>query len=252
MRERVDEIVEEVVRRLKLYMSEKRVLLLLRDDSDFAKVKQLTGLLEDAGYTLVVCSFLSKDIKVLEDSAFSGREYIQAGIFREVHYEDFQRRYHGVVISDLRVEECSDFRDLRFRETLGKIVFHTLKENKPVYACSKDMTGVKNAYLKNGTDAMKEELRKMKIHLLTEEWRKGAEEEIPKEEKGISVRRDSEGLYREEAENFLPHRFITLSDVNTVGSQKEILIQDEARLTMEASDYVRRHGIRIRKRKKSE
>ncbi|MFH5835499.1 hypothetical protein ACHAL6_05390 [Proteiniclasticum sp. C24MP] len=254
MMERLDEIVEEVLRRLKRYRAEKRVLLILRDDSDFGKVKQMTELLENVGYTMVVCSLLVKDVKVLEDPVFGNRENIRTGIFREMRYEDFLKRFHGVVISDLHFEECRELLNMRFRDALGKIVFETVKENKPVYAFSREMTGVKNEYLRSRMEPMKEELREMRIHLLTEGWisdsaGKGSLKEKP--EMGEKDRGDTDEGQCSGKGILLPHRFITLSDVNTIG-EKEILVSEQAKLTMEASDYVRRHGISIRRRRKSD
>ena len=248
MMDRLDEIVEEVVRRLKRYMAEKRVLLLLRDDSDFSRVKDLVQLLEAADYTIVVCSFLSKDVKVLEDPLFRNRAYIRAGIFKEVRYDAFLGGFHGVLISDLHFEECRAYLDLRFSDTIGKIVFETVKENKPVYAISNDLTGMQNPYLKERTNAMKEELSKMKLHLLTEKWNPEAYEKASSEEKQETERRkDSEGLREQGTEKVCAHRFITLSDVNTLKPSEAMRISLEAKLTMEASDYARRNGIRIRR-----
>ncbi|MBO1264039.1 hypothetical protein J3A84_03145 [Proteiniclasticum sp. SCR006] len=249
MMERLDEIVEEVVRRLKRYMAEKRVLLLLRDDSDFSRVKDLVQLLEAADYTIVVCSFLLKDVKVLEDPAFRNRAFIRAAIFKEVRYDEFLRGFHGVLISDLHFEECRAYLDLRFMDTIGKIVFETVKENKPVYAISSEMTGVKNPYLKERTNSMKEELSKMKLHLFTEDWHpegasKTSAEEKQKTEKG----KNPGGLREQGEEKVCTHRFITLSDVNTLKASEAMWISPEAKLTMEASDYARRNGIRIRRK----
>ena len=243
MMDRLDEIVEEVVRRLKRYMAEKRVLLLLRDDSDFCRVKRLVQLLEAADYTIVVCSFLSKDVKVLEDPDFRNRAFIRAGIFKEVRYDAFLGGFHGVVISDLRFEECRGYLDLRFMDTMGKIVFETVKENKPVYALSSEMTGMKNPYLKERTSSMKEELRQMRLHLLTGDWNpEGASKSSPEEKK------ETDGRREQGAEKVCLHRFITLSDVNTLKASEVMSISPEAKLTMEASDYARRNGIRIRRK----
>lgn len=147
MMDRLDEIVNEVLRRVKLYLAKKKVLLVLRDDSDFMEVQFLTEILEEKGYTIWVLSLLSKDIKVLEWPVFSNKESIRTAIFKEKTYEDFCRGFHGMVVSDLSCEEGGNYAKLRFPETLGKLIFETIKENKPVYALSREMTGVKNDYL---------------------------------------------------------------------------------------------------------
>jgi len=246
MIDRLDEIVDEVLRRVKLYLASKKVLLVLRDDSDFMEVKYLAEILEDKGYTIQVLSLLSKDIKVLEWNCFKNKESIRTAIFKEKTYENFMSEFHGMLISDLSCDESQNYEKLRFPETLGKLIFETIKENKPVYALSREMTGVKNDYLKEKINEMKIELEKMKIHLLTE-----------KASKRITVREEPEEKIVEADERsvtkgrtgspILHHKFITLADVLSLSGHEEIKISESTRLTMEASDYLNRQGIRVKK-----
>ena len=243
---KLDEIVEEVLRRVRLYLANKKVLLVLRDGSDFMEVKYLTERLEERGYTILILSLLSKDIKVLEWPVFEKKESIRTGIFKEKTYEDFMSGFHGMLVSDLGCEESVNFTKLRFPETLGKLIFETIKENKPVYALSREMTGVKNDYLEKKMNDMKEELEKMKIHLLTEKISKRIViREEPVEKK---VQTEERPEYRERMENpILHHQFITLVDVLPMKGQDEIRISGHARLTMEASEYLARQGIRVKR-----
>ncbi|HSR05486.1 MAG TPA: hypothetical protein VLM88_12935 [Proteiniclasticum sp.] len=253
MMDRQDEIVEEVLRRVKLYLGMKKVLLVLRDDSDFLEVKYLAEILEGKGNTILILSLLSKDIKVLEWPVFKDKESIRAGVFKEKSYRDFMSGFQGMLISDLGCEESRNYMELRFRETLGKLIFETIKEDKPVYALSGEMTGVKNEHLEKRMKDMKEELGKMKIHLLTEKvsrrinMKEEPEEKNEKKEKKMKAKeRRGHRVPLEGMENpVLDHKFITLADVLSQRGQEEIRISGSARLTMEASDYLDRQGIRV-------
>lgn len=243
---KLDEIVEEVLKRVRLYLANKKVLLVLRDGSDFMEVKHLSERLEETGYTILILSLLSKDIKVLEWPVFKHKESIRTGIFKEKTYEDFMRGFHGMLVSDLGCEESVNFTKLRFPETLGKLIFETIKENKPVYALSREMTEVKNDHLEKKINEMKEELQKMKIHLLTE---KLSEHIIIREEPLENKEQAEERqVQKERTDNpILNHKFITLVDVLPLKGQDEIRIWASARLTMEASDYLDRQGIRVKR-----
>lgn len=249
MRDRLDEIVEEVLKRVKQYLAMKRVLLVLRDDSDFMKVKYLTDFLEKEGFTIEICSLLSKEIKVLEWPVFRDKKLIPAGIFRERSYEDFMAGYKGMLISNLSFEEALDYENMRFRESIGRMIFETIKENKPVYALSRQMTGIKNKHLNMRSEKILDELKNMKIYLLTEKEstarirEEGSIRRKEKVELNISGR-----AYENRMGNPIYHRqFITLADVISYRGQEEIMISGNTRLTMEASDYLSRQGIKVKR-----
>lgn len=278
MRLNIDEIVEEVIRRLKIYLSEKRILLILRDDSDFEEVSHLVSILKEKGYTFHLLSLLTKDLKVLEKKEYREMLRIRSSVFREEDYEHFMSSYESLLVSDLKMLEVQAYHELYFSETLGKLVFHTIKENRPVYGLSKEMREVKNDYLKQKMDEIKDELRKLKIHILTEkistgkngsegsEDGRGREREVEQDELSIRNRNRLKNIQEETAiqgnekdsiknrgaesseGEVLREKFITLSDVMSIRglSEKEtVKIGSQSRLTMEASDYLRRSGVRL-------
>lgn len=276
----IDEIVEEVIRRLKIYLSEKRILIILRDGSDFEELSILVALLKEKGYTFHLLSLLTKDLKVLEQPEFGEMLQIRSSIFREEEYEHFMRSYESLMVSDLTMLEVQAYHELYFSETLGKLIFHTIKENKPVYGLSKEMRDVKNRYLNEKMNEIREELRKLKIHILTDKVNIGAGKgtieasdqgsshirKTGSEEKGMGEiepkgmnqketgdqsrerekrRKERETFYEGEV---LREKFITLSDVMSVRGLNEketIKIGSQSRLTMEASDYLNRAGISL-------
>lgn len=268
----MEKIVEEVQRRLKIYLNEKRILLILRDGSDFQEVEALSSLLKEKGYTFHVISLLTKDIKVLEKAEFKDMLRIRSAIFKEEEYGHFMAGYEGLLVSDLSMLEVQAYHELYFSETLGKLIFHTIKENKPVYGFSKELKGVKNDYLKLKIEEIKDTLRKMKVHLLTEDIKMGRE---ASKTSGKDHKEDFISTGRESRENEAPlervtpmeerngkrndktdkdegqvlrEKFITLSDVMSIEGIKErksLKIGSHSRLTMEASDHLKRLGVRI-------
>lgn len=247
--ERLDMIVEEVLRRLRLLLDRKRILVILRDHSDFSKILSLVGDLKEKGYSFSLLSLLSKDVSVLDIPEFSAMERVRSGSFREEEYEQFIRGFEGLMVSDLRLEELKSFSELLFQETLGKLVFHSIREDKPVYALSRDMTRVKNPHLEKRLGKIREELYKLKIHVVMGSIKEGDSNPLKVKEAESLETGNSNGSAHEE--KILMSRFITLADaVSALGNgkdSKKLRISTSSRLTMEAEDYLRRQGVDIQR-----
>lgn len=250
MMERMDMIVEEVLRRLKLLLERKRILLILRDHSDFRKMMILVRQLKGEGYSFSLLSFLIRDVYILEMPEFAAMDRVSSGIFREEDYEHFLSGFEGMLVSDLGLLEMKGFSELRFQETLGKLVFQCIRRDRPVYALSRDMTGVRNTHLAERMSEIREELRKLRIHVILEELNEETESEGIKE-KSPRPTIEKEAPTNDQEDEILTGRFITLADAVSALHERDqsghLRISSSSRLTMEAEDYLRRQGIEIRR-----
>lgn len=241
-------VVEEAVRKVLAAQKKKKVLLLLRDGTDKESLVSLLGELKKI-YQVDVLSFLLKDLYLLEKEEMRSLQRVGSSILKEESYEALLQGYEGMILSEAGPEELKGYKDLRFEGSWGRLVYTSLKEEKPVYAFSYDLSTMKNQVLKKRFEEMLPELSAMKLHVLPlwsrttgSQKHKGT---CPQTVKGPE--KIPEGSFQNEG-TFL-EKFITLSDLLSLGEgQKTLWVRPDAVLTDAAEEYRRRRGITLHRK----
>lgn len=241
-------VVEEAVRKVLAANSRKKVLLLLRDGTDKESLFALLGELKKI-YQVDVLSFLLKDLYLLEKEELRGLPVVGSSILREESYEALLQRYEGILLSEAGPEELRKYRDLQFEGSLGRLVYTSLKEDKPVYAFSWELSTMKNQVLKKRYEETFPDLSAMKLRVLPLMRR----DKDPSKEEGTSSQTVSgEEKVPEESfqkEEVFSEKFITLSDLLSLGEgKKRLWVRPDAVLTDAAEEYRKRRGISLHRK----
>lgn len=249
----MEAIVDEVIRRLKKLMNQRKVLLILRDGTNFKTLTPYILTLRETGYDFDILSHLTEECTFLKEDPYVDMERIRSSIFKVQSYENFLSSYEGILVSEVSYFELREFSQMNFKDALGKLIFYGLKENKMVYGFSNEFTGVKNpGLLKKMRDTVSD-LKDISFQVVVSDE---ITENRKRDESSISSVKPEKFSYEDRLEKNQSSRrainkrtnkkIITLSDVSHLKERDSVMLRPDARLTSLAREFLDRHQIEIR------
>lgn len=241
-------IVEEAVRKVLAVEKKKKVLLLLRDGTDKESFFFLLGELRKT-YQVDVLSFLLKDLYLLEKEELHDLTVLRSSILMEESYEALLQKYEGMLLSEVSPEELTEYKDLSFKGAAGKLVYHTLKEDKPVYAFSYELCTMKNKVMKKRYEKILTDLSDLKLMVLP--LLRRSIDTVKKEMRPSTPVQGEEKIHQESSQEagIFREKFITLSDLLSLREERKVLtVRQDAVLTDAAEEYRKRRGMTLHRK----
>ena len=243
MEQSLECIVKEVIKRIKALQKQKKILLILRDGSDFSTLKIIMQEMIKRDYEFELLSLLQNNQEEYKDTLYKNMTKLRSAMFKVPNYKELMEEYEGMIISDISLRELKNINNLYFEGNLGQLIFETLKKNKPIYCLSEDIQDIKNPGLIKKINILTKELKELGIRIVQSNGEtKSSNDEIAKY---LQSNRKSRAI--------LQQKFITLRDIKAEedsinnNQNKEIYIAKDSKLTMEVQDYIYQKGMTIRR-----
>lgn len=249
----IEAIVDEVIRRLRKLMNQRKVLLILRDGTNFKTLTPYILNLREAGYDFDILSHLTEEKAFLKEGPYVDMERIRSSIFKVQSYENFLSSYEGILVSEVSYFELREFSKMNFKDALGKLIFYGLKENKKVYGFASEFYGIKNPGLLKKMGETISVLEDISFEVVvsddvTENAKrdKSSFEEMKPKKISYENRLEQNQSSRRAVNKRTNKKIITLADVSHLKARDSVVLRPDARLTSLAREFLERHQIEVR------
>lgn len=214
--EKINLIVHEVLRRIKLLQNLRRGLIIIRKEIERGKLSELVALMKDKGFVFD-CIFMLDEEKI----SIVDKEKILKEIGLKDNNQILNRlkniqMYDVVLISNLNIMEIEKISSLKIENNFLYLIFKILKEGKLVYSFSKDLDITNNNGLFQLASKLITILENIGLRIIT------------KKRNYIS----------------LSQNVITLESVKGL-EKTNLKVENNAIITNLANDYMNKHSIEI-------
>lgn len=213
--EKINLIVHEVLKRIKLLQNLRRGLIIIRKETEKEKLSNLVVLMKDKGFVFDCIFMLDEEVSIVD------KEKILTEIGLKDNSQILNRLnniqiYDVVLISNLNIMEIEKISSLKIENNFLYLIFKILKEGKLVYSFSKDLD-IKN---NNGLFQLASRL----ITIL--------------EDIGLKI------ITKKRNYISLSQNVITLENVKGL-EKTNLKVKNNAIITNLANDYMNKHNIEI-------
>ncbi|MCR1898391.1 hypothetical protein NSA47_05230 [Irregularibacter muris] len=243
MQPTIDIIVKEVIKRIKALQCQKKILLVLKDSTDFSTLRILMKKIIDRNYEFEVLSLLQNNQEEYQDPIYKNMTKLRSTKLEDLKGKELIKDYQGMILSNVSLRELKNIKDLDFEDSLGGLIYETLKANKPVYCLSEDLQDIKNPGLAKKINSFMTELREIGVRVV---------------QHNLSMENKINKIPEQPPKNIqdkpiLHQKFITLRDIKGMEysinhtNSKVIHIAKDSKLTMEAEDYIDEKNMIMRR-----
>lgn len=217
----IQEIVEEVIRRIRLNSEKNKILAVVNSPSDACAVDTYLGDME-------------KSYQVTERYADSGKGTAGLG---DCDLQALMSEHCALILSGVTLKQLIRVRDLQLDDPVAELATEAFRMGKPVTVLSKwiDTAGGTPAFA-GRIDEIKQQLNAYGVTF--------ASENKNKTKKGSAISGDGKGADCRSEKHRIDKRVIAKQDLKHV-LQGELEIRDDAVMTTTAKDLLEKRGIRI-------
>lgn len=254
MREFVEAVAAEVLRRLRVMEEKKRLLVVVTEDTEEEALSLLLGAYGTRGLTPTFLSFLKEPQPEGLRRIMEGQEVLRSGALRHLKGRSLLEGYQGLLVTELGFPALKGISDLAFSGDLGGLVFEALRQGKPVHVLAKDLEDVRNPVLHAKMQGVLQDLEAMGLTALSPKRVKDGGQG------GKGLGQEGRSPWEDLPQNRKPRdpgpprrRHMALKEllllVEDTGHGPTVHLPAHTRLTMAARDHVKEKGIRLVPRK---
>lgn len=250
MREFVEAVAAEVLRRIRALETKKRLLVVVTEDTEEEALSLLLAAYGARGLTPTFLSFLKEPQPEGLRRIMEGQPLLRSGALRHLKGRNLLEGYEGLLVTELGFPALKGMSDLAFPGDLGGLVFQALRQGKPVHVLSRDLEAVRNPVLHTKMKAVLQDLEAMGLTALAPKQVKerGAPQKRgtnPREAKPMEEAKRRPGSPRRQ--HMALKELLPLVEDTPGGPQLQL--PEHTLLTMAARDHVKEKGIRVVPRK---
>lgn len=254
MREFVEAVAAEVLRRIRAMEEKKRMLVVVTEDTEEEALSLLLGAYKARGLTPTFLSFLKEPQPEGLRRIMEGQEILRSGALRHLKGRSLLAGCQGLLVTELRFPTLKGMSDLTFSGDLGELVFEALRQGKPVHVLARDLEDVRNPVLEKRMQAVRKELEAMGLTALAPGQVRecGPAQKSPGQETtGPEAAKSMKGKTRNSGGPRRQHMALKelLPLVEDTAEGPRVHLPEHTLLTMAARDHVKEKGIQVVPRK---